>query len=360
LENQAQRLPIPHPVPSNTNALYFSPLDDGMASPLDALLTIDPVERENGMHGVGRASELSVENRAARRHTARYGTTRNQSQAPTAFTTTQQTPPQPNELVRPVQSSNPIRITNSRGEAVTFPKPANFPGISATQIQEPPRLQSMQAAAQTPVIVSTPDLSAEELAKQVIKEGECSPRNRKEFNQRGGYVQSPPVGINAVDHFAAKGNLHDHLYQQYQFLQAQQDALRAQLAAQQPRDHTRRADDLAGDLPGVESSHTRTRFAGGPQTAPPFPSYMHYHPPRFASATLSQHELRPREGVNTSSSSSQGQRASEPAPSNSSIRSQSQSGRRFPHPLLVQQLAQQGYDMQALGLGNGYQNLRPS
>ena len=39
-------------------------------------------------------------------------------------------------------------------------------------------------------------------------------------NQRGGYVQSPPVGIKAVDYFAAKGNLHDHLYQQYQFLQA--------------------------------------------------------------------------------------------------------------------------------------------
>ena len=29
-----------------------------------------------------------------------------------------------------------------------------------------------------------------------------------------------------------------------------------------------------------------------------------------------------------------------------------------PHPLLVHQLAQQGYDMQALGLGPNYQNMR--
>jgi hypothetical protein len=198
------------------------------------------------------------------------------------------------------------------------------------------------------------------------------------FNQRGGYVQSPPVGINAVDYFAAKGNLHDHLYQQYQFLQAQQDALRSQLAAQQHNNQTQRA----GDLAGVGSPHIRTQFANGtlgsprynsvdvgPQTAPLFPGYMLPYPPRFAPATLAQHNQRSREGTNTNPSSPshvaavpalrrQGQRASEPAPSSSSIRSQSQPGRSFPHPLLVQQLAQQGYDMQALGLGNGYQNMR--
>ena len=199
-------------------------------------------------------------------------------------------------------------------------------------------------------------------------------------NQRGGYVQSPPVGggVNPVDYFAAKSNLHDHLYQQYQFLQAQQDALRSQLVAQQHSNQAQRA----GDLAGVGSPHIRTQFANGalgnprynsidtgPQTAPLFPGYMLSYPPRFAPAALAQQNQRSREGTNTNPSSPslvaavpalrrQGQRASEPAPSSSSIRSQSQPGRSFPHPLLVHQLAQQGYDMQALGLGPNYQNMR--
>jgi hypothetical protein len=197
-------------------------------------------------------------------------------------------------------------------------------------------------------------------------------------NQRGGYVQSPPVGVNAVDYFATKSNLHDHLYQQYQFLQAQQDALRSQLVAQQQSNQAQRA----GDLAGVGSPHIRTQYANGavgnprynsvdaaPQTAPLFPGYMLPYPPRFAQAALAQHSQRSRDGTNTNPSSPslvaavpalrrQGQRASEPLPSSSSIRSQSQPGRSFPHPLLVHQLAQQGYDMQALGLGPGYQNMR--
>lgn len=193
-------------------------------------------------------------------------------------------------------------------------------------------------------------------------------------NQRGGYMQSPPVGVNAVDYFATKSNLHDHLYQQYQFLQAQQDALRSQLVAQQQNNQAQRA----GDLAGVGSPHIRTQFANGavgnpryssidsvPQTAPLFPGYMLPYPPRFAPAALAQQNQRSREGTNTNPSSPslvaavpalrrQGQRASEPVLSSSSIRSQSQPGRSFPHPLLVHQLAQQGYDMQALGLGPGY------
>jgi hypothetical protein len=199
-------------------------------------------------------------------------------------------------------------------------------------------------------------------------------------NQRGVYVQSPPGGVNAVDYFATKSNLHDHLYQQYQFLQAQQDALRSQLVAQQ-QNH-QQAAHRAGDLAGVGSSHIRTQFANGaigspryssidaaPQTAPLFPGYLLSYPPRFVQAALTQQNQRSREGTNTNPSSPslvaavpalrrQGQRASESLPSTSSIRSQSQPGRSFPHPLLVHQLAQQGYDMQALGLGSAYQNMR--
>lgn len=197
-------------------------------------------------------------------------------------------------------------------------------------------------------------------------------------NQRGVYMQSPPVGVNAVDYFAAKGNLHDQLFQQYQYLQAQQDALRSQLAAQQHTNQVQRA----GDLAGVGSSHIRTQFANGahgsprynsidavPQTAPLLPGYMLPYTPRFAPAAIAQQNQRAREGTNTNPSSPslvaavpalrrQGQRGSEPVPSTSSIRSQSQPGRSFPHPLLVHQLAQQGYDMQALGLGSGYQHMR--
>lgn len=197
-------------------------------------------------------------------------------------------------------------------------------------------------------------------------------------NQRGVYMQSPPVGVNAVDYFAAKGNLHDQLFQQYQYLQAQQDALRSQLAAQQHSNPAQRA----GDLAGVGSPHIRTQFANGahgsprynsidtvPQTAPLLPYSMLPYTPRFAPNALAQQNQRSREGTNTNPSSPslvaavpalrrQGQRASEPVPSTSSVRSQSQPGRSFPHPLLVHQLAQQGYDMQALGLGAGYQNMR--
>lgn len=198
-------------------------------------------------------------------------------------------------------------------------------------------------------------------------------------NQRGVYMQSPPVGVTAMDYFAAKGNLHDQLFQQYQYLQAQQDVLRSQLAAQQ---HTNQGQVRAGDLAGVGSPHPRSQFANGsvgnsrynsidvvPQTAPLLPGYMLHYPPRFAPPSAAQGQKLTREGTNTNPSSPslvaavpalrrQGQRASEPVPSTSSMRSQSQPGRSFPHPLLVHQLAQQGFDMQALGVGAGYPNLR--
>lgn len=200
-------------------------------------------------------------------------------------------------------------------------------------------------------------------------------------NQRVMYMQSPPVGVNAMDYFAAKGNLHDQLYQQYQYLQAQQDALRSQLAAQQ---HTNQGQVRAGDLAGVASPHPRTQFANAnlgsprynsidaaPQTAPLLPGYMIPYAPRFTASSVAQQTQRSREGTNTNPSSPslvaavpalrrQGQRASEPVPSTSSTRSQSQPGRSFPHPLLVHQLAQQGFDMHALGLGGSYPSLRPS
>lgn len=72
-----------------------------------------------------------------------HAATPSQSHAQTASTPTpQQTPQQGSNFVRPVKKSSAIKITNDKGEAVSFQKPSPSPSI-----QQP----------QTPVIVSTPN-----------------------------------------------------------------------------------------------------------------------------------------------------------------------------------------------------------
>jgi translation initiation factor 4G len=72
-----------------------------------------------------------------------HASTPSQSHAQTASTPTQQTPQQGSNFVRPVKKSSAIKITNDRGEAVSFQKPAPTPST-----QQP----------QGPVIVSSPNV----------------------------------------------------------------------------------------------------------------------------------------------------------------------------------------------------------
>lgn len=188
--------------------------------------------------------------------------------------------------------------------------------------------------------------------------------------------QSPPITANSADYFATKGNLHDQLFQQYQYLQAQQDVLRSQLerhAHQQQQSHGPPSGRI--DLTG--SPRHRSSFTNGlpspryldnpPQTAPLLPGYLYHYPARFPpSSQVSQ--TRSREGTSTNPSSPslvsavpalrrQIHRASVPDVSPSSIRSQSQPGRSLPHPLTLQQHVHPGYDVSG-ALSAQYQNLR--
>ena len=140
---------------------------------------------------------------------------------------------------------------------------------------------------------------------------------------RSAYVRSPPTTTQAMDDFAAeREKLHDSLFRQKQYLQAQQDYLRSQLAAQQ-------------------HSHEE------PTSAPLVPGYISAYRPRFASSPF-------RQRGNSSQQGTSRQGMPESVPSTGSMRGSSQPSRASPHPLLVQQLAQQGFDMQALGLGADY------
>lgn len=170
-----------------------------------------------------------------------------------------------------------------------------------------------------------------------------------------------PMGPNFADYFALKGNLHDQLYQQYQYLQAQQDALRSQLQAQQAAQG--RVGDLAASSPhlraytnGIGSPRL---FDSPPQTAPILPGYLYQFPTRLShGAPLTQ--VRSREGSSTNPSSPslstaapslrrQSQRTSLPGESTGSLRSQSQPGRTLPHPLTLQQPPlPSGYDMASI------------
>ena len=192
--------------------------------------------------------------------------------------------------------------------------------------------------------------------------------------------QSPPVVPHSADYFATKSNLHDQLFQQYQYLQAQQDALRSQLAQhaqQQQQGHGPGLQGRVGDMAG--SPRHRNGYANGlpsprlfdnpPQTAPLLPGYLYHYPARYPPPSpLTQ--SRSREGTNTNPSSPsmvsavpafrrQMHRGSVPDGSSSSARSQSQPGRSLPHPLTLQQHAHPGYDVSGV-IPAPYQNVRAS
>ncbi|KAI5362422.1 putative PAP/25A-associated, Nucleotidyltransferase superfamily [Septoria linicola] len=183
-------------------------------------------------------------------------------------------------------------------------------------------------------------------------------------HHRAGLPYSPSGG-NPADYFAVKGGLHEQLFQQYQFLQAQQDALRHQLERQQQQVATSRGSDLAGSPRPRQYANglASPRFADyPPQSAPLLPGYLYHYPaaPRYPPPSpMSQ--ARQREGTNTNPSSPSlvpalpalrrnVHRASVPDTSASAVRSQSQPGRSLPHPLTLQQHVHPGYDVSgALG-----------
>jgi hypothetical protein len=201
--------------------------------------------------------------------------------------------------------------------------------------------------------------------------------------QRGTFLQSPALGLNAMDNFA-KSNLHEQLYQQYQSLQFQQDLLRNQLVQQQASQQAQaHAVAHAGDLAGINATHRRLQFPPGtltaqgrhvndaPQTAPLAPTYLYSYQNRFMPPSPLQHQngQRSREGTSTNPSSPslvapvpalrrQSQRTSVTDGSNGSIRSQSQPGRPIhylPYNFTLQQYqqyaAQQGLDLTSVANG---------
>lgn len=194
-------------------------------------------------------------------------------------------------------------------------------------------------------------------------------------NQRVPLPFSPQtIGSTHLDYFAAKGNLHDQLYQQYQYLQAQQDALRSQLAqhAQQQHQQNQGQSQRVSDLNG--SPHSRAGYANGTAspryleplpTAPLLTGYLYHYPARYPPPSPMQ-QTRSREGTITNPSSPslvsvlprrQIHRASMPEGSSGSVRSQSQPGRSLPHPLTLQQQVHPGYDVSGV-LPTPYQNVR--
>lgn len=195
-------------------------------------------------------------------------------------------------------------------------------------------------------------------------------------NQRLPYAtMSPPIGINPAEYFApgrmSTDQLHDQLYKQYQYLQAQQEALRNQLMQQQtqaqmhahaqaqaqarntdvgvsPRQRT-----FAQSLP---SPHSPRMFENPPNTAPLLPGYLYHYPARYpppsplsqarstddsvtdpASPSLTNATPTSRRGVHRSSVTE--------GSTNPSARSQSQPGRSFPNPLTLQGMVHPGYDV---------------
>lgn len=192
-------------------------------------------------------------------------------------------------------------------------------------------------------------------------------------------ITSPLQNSAMMDYFAAtaKGDLHSQLYQQYQYLQAQQDALRSQLVqAAQSQSHGR-AGDLAASaflryqngLPSPRLMDQSPQTAPLPMTGVPAGSLWHYpnkYPPQ--GSPLSQ--SRTRDGGTSTNPSSpslvavvpalrrQMHRGPVPDGSSSAMRSQSQPGRSLPHPLTLQQQAHPGYDVSG-ALPGQYQNVRP-
>ncbi|KAI4795168.1 hypothetical protein E4T44_12403 [Aureobasidium sp. EXF-8845] len=187
---------------------------------------------------------------------------------------------------------------------------------------------------------------------------------------------SPPVGINPADYFTATSistdQLHNQLYKQYRFLQAQQEALRNQLLQQQQTQVQLQQVQAQAQARGLDfgtsprsrqfannapSPHSPRTFENSPTAAPPLlPGYLYHYPARYpppsplsqsrntednlvGPSSPSQQSLTPtqRRGVHRGS-------ITEGTPTGSA-RSQSQPGRSFPNPMTLQGLAHPGYDV---------------
>lgn len=197
-------------------------------------------------------------------------------------------------------------------------------------------------------------------------------------NQRIPYpLNSPPIShASSADYLTAKSNLHDQLFQQYQYLQAQQDLLRSQLAQHSHQQQHQNAPPHGRPGDVASSPHHRNAYANGlssprylenpPQAAPLLPGYLYHYPARYPPP--SPLTTRPRDGTITNPTSPslasavpalrrQVHRASVPEGSQGSVRSQSQPGRSLPHPLALQQHAHPGYDVSGV-IPAPYQNVR--
>ncbi|KAI4726808.1 hypothetical protein E4T49_05433 [Aureobasidium sp. EXF-10728] len=194
-------------------------------------------------------------------------------------------------------------------------------------------------------------------------------------NQRMPYVMSPPVGINPADYFSSTAistdQLHNQLYKQYRYLQAQQEALRNQLLQQQQTQVQLQQVQAQAQARGVDlgtsprsrqfannapSPHSPRTFEHSPTAPPLLPGYLYHYPARYPPPSpLSQSRNTEDTIVGPSSPSLQNatpnlrrgaHRGSitEGTP-NASARSQSQPGRSFPNPLTLQGLAHPGYDV---------------
>lgn len=197
--------------------------------------------------------------------------------------------------------------------------------------------------------------------------------------QRFPYVPSPAGGINGMDYFAMNGMtnglpngisngistdlLHEQLYKQYQFLQAQQEALRTQLLQQQQTQAQMQGQGQTPQSLQFGQSPRQRHFANSlssprvlenpPNTAPLLPGYLYHYPARYPPPSpLAQTRSQDSASTNPSSPTGAGSirrgahRGSVPEiGSIPSVRSQSQPGRAFPNPVTLQSLAHPGYDV---------------
>ncbi|GAB7349777.1 hypothetical protein MBLNU459_g0497t2 [Dothideomycetes sp. NU459] len=200
-------------------------------------------------------------------------------------------------------------------------------------------------------------------------------------NQRLPYMMSP-VGINPADYFAqgrmSTDQLHDQLYKQYQYLQAQQEALRNQLMQQQQTQAQMQAQaqvqaqaqaqaqNRGGDVgasprsrtfaQSLPSPHSPRMFETPPSTVPLLPGYLYHYPARYPPPSpLSQARSTdesvtgPSSPINTNAipSSRRGVHRASVTEGSAipSARSQSQPGRSFPNPLTLQGMVHPGYDV---------------
>lgn len=202
--------------------------------------------------------------------------------------------------------------------------------------------------------------------------------------QRVPYTMSPPVGPIPADYSSASrmsmDQLQEQLYRQYNYLQAQQEALRSQLIQQQqqtqaqlhaqaqaiaasPRQHR---TSFTTAMPPLQGQHVLDAQAG---TSPLLPGSLYHYPARYPPPSPLAQSRTTEEATTSPSSPLQSStlpsiqrgvhRNSVTGGSTSLARSQSQPGRSFPNLLTLQGLAHPGYDVSG-ALGSPYMVTRPT